>query len=297
MRIGQFLILTISCLALLSSCSVEANDRVIAPFSMKTVSYVPKLHDEAHLMDLYIPAKAVKPMPVILWIHGGAWLMGNKEDTPALFFMKSGYAVASINYRFSSAAIFPAQIEDAKAAVRWLRANADKYHLDPDRIAAFGNSAGGHLAALLGTTGDVKPLEGNLGNANQSSKVQAVVDWCGPSDFISIEEQGDANNQLRPGDPKGPVAKLFGGLPSKKPELAASASPMTFVSNDDPPFLIMHGDHDNVVPIKQSSDFYEVLKAAKVKVVYHVVKNGGHNFFSPENLQIVENWLKLNLRK
>ncbi|HEY9734488.1 MAG TPA: alpha/beta hydrolase [Drouetiella sp.] len=296
MRIAQFLLPAILCLVLLSSCSVEASDRAVPNFSVKTLSYVPKLHDEAHLMDLYIPSRAAKPMPVILWIHGGAWLMGDKEDTPALFFMKSGYAVASINYRYSSEAIFPAQIEDAKAAVRWIRANAEKYHFDTKRIVAFGNSAGGHLAALLGTTGDVKPLEGNLGNADQSSKVQAVVDWCGPTDFIGIEEQGDAKNQLRPRDPKGPVAKLFGGLPSKKRELAAAASPVTFVSNDDPPFLIMHGDHDNVVPIKQSSDFYEVLKAAHVKVLYHVVKNGGHNFFSAENLQIVENWLKNTLR-
>lgn len=296
MRIIQIFAVVLFCASLLSSCSVEANDKAIAPFSMKTVSYVPKLHDEAHLMDIYIPTKAAKPMPVILWIHGGAWIMGTKEDTPALFFMKSGYAVASINYRYSSAAIYPAQIEDAKAAVRWIRANAAKYHFDPNRIAAFGNSAGGHLAALLGTTGDIKPLEGNLGNPEQSSKVQAVVDWCGPTDFLTIEEQGDEANQLHPRDPKGPVAKLFGGLPSKKQELAAAASPVTFVTNDDPPFLIMHGDHDTVVPIKQSSDFYSVLKASRVHVVYQVVKNGGHNFFSAQNLQIVENWLKNNLR-
>lgn len=296
MRVAELLILVVSCLVLLSSCSVEANDRIVPNFSMKTVSYVPKRHDEAHLMDLYIPARAKKPMPVILWLHGGAWLMGTKEDTPALFFMKSGYAVASINYRYSTEAIFPAQIEDAKAAVRWLRANAEKYHFDTNRIVAFGNSAGGQLAALLGTTGDIKPLEGNLGNPDQSSKVQAVVDWCGPTDFIGIEEQGDAKNQMHLADPKGPVAKLFGGLPSKKRELAAAASPLTFVTKDDPPFLIMHGDHDTVVPIKQSSDFYEVLKATHVPVIYHVVKNGGHNFFSPENLQIVENWLKNTLR-
>ena len=263
---------------------------------MKTVSYVPKLHDEAHLMDIYIPAKATKPMPVILWIHGGAWLLGSKEDTPAIFFMKSGFAVASINYRFSNAAIFPAQIEDAKAAVRWLRANAAQYHFDPNRIAAFGNSAGGHLAALLGTTGDVKPLEGNLGNPTQSSKVQAVVDWCGPTDLLTFEDQVSADNPLKPKDPKGPIARLLGGLPSKKRELAAAASPVTFASNDDPPFLIMHGDHDRVVPIAQSSSFYDVLKASQVDVVvYHVVKNGEHNFFSAENLQIVENFLKKNL--
>lgn len=292
-----FLAVAISALTLLSSCSVEASEKTSATprYSMKTVSYVPKSHDEAHLMDIYIPAKATKPMPVILWIHGGAWMIGSKEDTPALFFMKSGFAVASMNYRFSNAAIYPAQLEDAKAAVRFLRANAAQYHFDPKRIAAFGNSAGGHLAALLGTTGGVKPLEGKLGNPNESSKVQAVVDWCGPTDLLTIEEQGGIDNPLRPADPKGALAKLLGGIPSKKQELAAAASPVTFASNDDPPFLIMHGDHDPVVPSEQSSTLYDVLKANGVDVVYHVVKNGKHNFFTPENLQIVENFLKKTL--
>ncbi len=222
-------------------------------------------------------------------------MLGSKEDTPAIFFMKSGFAVASINYRFSKAAIYPAQVEDAKAAVRWLRANAAQYHFDPKRIAAFGNSAGGHLAALLGTTGGVKPLEGDLGNPTESSKVQAVVDWCGPTDLTTLEEQGGPNNALRPADPKGPIARLLGGVPSKKRELAAAASPVTFASKDDPPFLIMHGDHDPVVPIEQSVNLYDVLKASGVDVVYHVVKNGEHNFFTPENLQIVENFLKTRL--
>ncbi len=294
MRIDH-LLLALSCVVLLSSCSVQAREDAHAGYTMKTVSYAPKLNDNAHAMDIYLPTNAKKPMPVILWIHGGAWLVGSKEDTPAVFFMKSGFAVASINYRFSNSAIYPAQLYDVKAAVRWLRANAAEYHFAPKKIAVFGNSAGGQLAAMLGTTGDITNLEGTLGNPKQSSKVEAVVDWCGPTDLLTIGEQAKADNELQLNDPKGPVAKLLGGLPSKKQELAALASPVTFITNDDPPFLIMHGDRDRVVPIEQSSTFYEVLKAARVPVEYHVVKNGQHNFFSAENLQIVETFLKKTL--
>jgi acetyl esterase/lipase len=294
MRINH-LLLALSSSVLLNSCSVQARPDAHAEYTMKTVSYVPKSHDNAHAMDIYLPKNAKKPMPVILWIHGGSWLLGSKEDTPAVFFMKSGFAVASVNYRFSDSAIYPAQLYDVKAAVRWLRANAAEYHLDPKKIAAFGNSAGGQLAALLGTTGDITSMEGTLGNAKQSSKVQAVVDWCGPTDLLTIGEQAGTDNELQLNDPKGPVAKLLGGLPSKKQELAALASPVTFVSNDDPPFLIMHGDHDRVVPIEQSSTFYDVLKATHTRAEYHVVKNGQHNFFSAENLQMVNTFLKKTL--
>ena len=134
-------------------------------------------------LDLYLPAKADHPLPVIVWIHGGGWLAGSKEGCPAVPFVGKGYAVASINYRFSQHALFPAQIEDCKAAIRWLRANAKKYDLDASHVGVWGASAGGHLVALLGTTGGVKELEGNGGNLDQSSRVQCVVDWFGPTDF------------------------------------------------------------------------------------------------------------------
>lgn len=209
------ILLAISC-ALLTSCTVQAREGAPPQYSVKTVSYVPSLRDNAHAMDIYVPANAKKPMPAILWIHGGAWRMGSKEDTPAPFFMKSGFLVASINYRFSNKAIFPAQLEDAKAAVRWLRDHAKEYNIDPNRIAAFGNSAGGHLSALLGTTGDITALDGKFGNLKQSSKVQAVVDWCGPSDFLTIAEQGGPRNRLQLNNPEGQVAQLLGGLPNKR---------------------------------------------------------------------------------
>ena len=166
--------------------------------------------------------------------------------------------MASINYRLSQHAIFPAQIEDCKAAIRWLRANAAKYHLDADRIGVWGASAGGHLVAMLGTTGSVKELEGKGGNLDQSSRVQCVVDWFGPSDLPTMGGSHD--------DPGSPESRLIGGPVQENKEKARKASPLTYVSKDSAPFLIMHGDQDNVVPPGQSELLAEALKKAGVEV-------------------------------
>src|SRR5205085_165270 len=144
---------------------------------------------ERNRLDLYLPEKAQGRLPVVVWIHGGAWRAGSKDHCPAVPLTAKGFAVASINYRFSQHAVFPAQIEDCKAAIRWLRANADKYHLDPDHIGAWGASAGGHLVALLGTSGNKKELEGKGGNLEQSSKVQCVIDWFGPTDLLGLPKK------------------------------------------------------------------------------------------------------------
>src|SRR3954465_965676 len=152
----------------------------------RDLEYVRGGHERQRL-DLYVPEKADGPLPVIVWVHGGAWLGGSKEGGgPALPFVRRGYAVASVNYRLSQHARFPAQIEDCKAAIRWLRANAKTYKLDPDRFGAWGASAGVHLVALLGTSGDVKDLGGDGGTTGQSSRVQAVVDWFGPTDVTKM---------------------------------------------------------------------------------------------------------------
>ena len=150
--------------------------------------------------------------------------------------------MASINYRLSQHAVFPAQIEDCKAAIRWLRANAAKYHLDPDHIGVWGASAGGHLVAMLGTTGGVKELEGKGGNLDQSSRVQCVVDWFGPTDLATMGGSHD--------NPASPDRQLIGGPVQENKEKARKASPLTYVSKDSAPFLIMHGDKDNMVPLQ-----------------------------------------------
>jgi acetyl esterase/lipase len=190
--------------------------------------------------------------------------------------VEKGYAAASINYRLSQQALFPAQIEDCKAAIRWLRANAKKYHLDPRHIGVWGASAGGHLVALLGATGGVKDLEGEEGNLDQSSRVQAVVDWFGPTDFATIGKGLS--------DPKSPVSRLIGGSPQENKEKAAKASPITYVGKDAAPTLIMHGDKDNLVPISQSEELAAALKKAGVEVTFQVVKGNGHggpDFLNP----------------
>jgi acetyl esterase/lipase len=239
------------------------------------------------------PEKADKPLPMIVWVHGGAWLAGSKEGAgPALAFVRKGYAVASINYRLSQHARFPAQIEDCKAAIRWLRANAKSYGLDPDHIGVWGASAGGHLVALLGTSGDVKDLEGKDGPADQSSRVQAVVDWFGPTDVTKMGGSHDG--------PDSPESKLLGGPVQENREKAERANPIAYVSNDDPPFLILHGDRDATVPFSQSELLEEALRKAGVDVTFRPVKGAGHGgreFSSEENRKLVEEFFDKHLKK
>jgi len=223
-------------------------------------------------LDLYLPAKADGPLPLVVWVHGGGWQGGSKEGGPALPLLADGYAVASINYRLSQHAPFPAQIHDCKAAVRWLRAHAAEYQLDPDRVGAWGGSAGGHLVALLGTSGGVKDLEGDLGNPDQSSRVQAVCDTCGPTDLNTTLNGAEARTTVAP-----MLEKLLGGPLEEKRDLARIASPLTHVTPDDPPMLILHGDHDPLVPLHQAVGLYDALRAAKVEVELQVTAGAGHD--------------------
>lgn len=224
---------------------------------------------DAQVLDLYIPTEGDGPFPLVIFIHGGGWLQGDKSTLTieaAANLMRAGYAVASVNYRLSGEAPYPAAVEDVKAAVRWLRANAATYNLDPDRFAAWGSSAGGHLAALLGTTGDV-PIFDNpaLGNADVSSRVQAVIDWFGPTDLTVIGDDF-ATSALCDEDDAARmvvvVALFLGQTPVRAPDVAAAASPISYVTEDDPPFLIQHGSADCLVPVQQSEHLYAALVAA-----------------------------------
>ncbi len=257
----------------------------------RDLEYVPGGHARNKL-DLYLPAKVEHPLPLIVWIHGGGWEGGGKEDCHAVPLVGKGYAVASINYRLSQHALFPAQIEDCKAAIRWLRANAKKYSLDPDHIGVWGSSAGGHLVALLGTTGGVKKFDGKGGNLDQSSRVQCVVDFCGPTEMLTMGKLAD-----KPGTV---VAKLIGGPVQDNKEKARAASPLTYVSKDSAPFLIMHGDQDNVVPLAQSEVLTQALKKAGVEVQLCVIKGNGHGgpgFVSPESWKLIEDFFAKHLGK
>jgi acetyl esterase/lipase len=244
-------------------------------------------------LDLYLPEKKDALLPLIIWVHGGAWRGGSKDNPgPALQFTGEGYAVAQVGYRLSGDAIFPAQIFDCKAAVRWLRANAKQYRLDSNRFAAWGGSAGGHLVALLGTTGGVKELEGDVNQLQTSSRVQAVIDWFGPTDFLQITNVSH-NSEFNAVD--APVTELLGGTVAEKTQLAAQASPITFVTKDAPPFLIIHGDQDQTVPIKQSQLFYNALKKAGVDATFIPVKGAGHGALGPAAIEPVREFLHRTL--
>ena len=247
-------------------------------------------------LDLYLPEKSPGPLPLIVWIHGGAWSAGSKNGTPALPQTARGYAVASIDYRLSQEAIFPAQIHDCKAAIRWLRAHAKEYNINPDRIGVWGSSAGGHLVALLGTSGDVKELEGTEGNLDQSSRAQAVCDWFGPTDFLQMAAHSLPDSKIEHDAANSPESRLVGGALQENKEKVARANPITYVSKDDPPFLIMHGDKDNLVPHHQSELLRDALKKAGVDVTFKTVEGAGHGFGGPQVMKMVEEFFDKHLK-
>lgn len=227
------------------------------------------------LMNLTLPPGAPqKRFPAIIHVHGGGWCMGdhNADLTQEFGLNGQGFATGSITYRLSQEAPYPAQIHDCKAAIRFLRANAAKYGIDPERIGVWGGSAGGHLVALLGTTAGISLLEGDSGNLEYSSRVQAVCDMFGPTDFSEVALKEYTSEVM------GMVTALFGGPVEEHRGLARMASPVEFVSKDDPPMLILHGDQDTLVPMSQSEAMYKALKRVGADVTLVKVKNTGHGF-------------------
>ncbi len=251
---------------------------------LRDLEYVPGGHERQKL-DLYLSpqSEGSDTLPLVVWVHGGAWMAGSKENCPIVNFLEYGFIVASINYRLSQHAIFPAQLEDCKAAIRFLRANANQYNIDPNRIGVMGASAGGHLVALLGTTGDVNDFDKGP-NLSVSSKVQAVCDYFGPTDFTKMS---DFESEMDHDAPDSPESKLLGGPVQDNHEACKKANPITYISKNDPPFLICHGDKDMTVPHNQSVLLNEALKKAGVDVKFHTVKGGGHGFHDPEVDQMV----------
>jgi acetyl esterase/lipase len=238
----------------------------------------------ANLLDLYLPdnvAQLDHPLPLIIWIHGGGWIEGNKDNCPVASAVPFGFIGASLNYRLSGEARYPAQIQDCKGAIRFLRAHSTEYHLDPNHIGVWGASAGGHLVALLGTSGGSTELEGTVGgNLDQSSKVQAVCDWFGPTDLTQFADQAKAADiaQFTPGPRL--IKALFGGTLDEKKDLVQLANPIAFLKGknpaDLPPFLIMHGDQDNMVPIAQSQLLDDALTQMKASVDFQIIPGAGH---------------------
>ncbi len=226
-------------------------------------------------LDLYLPKSGTGPFPASVYIHGGGWSAGNRTafQRQAAYMATKGYVGACVEYRLSGEATYPAALYDSKAAVRWLRANAAKYNIDPNRIAAAGGSAGGHLVALLGTTIDLPAYEGDEGVTGVSSRVAAVAAFNPAVDLVEFGKR-------LPADTEDSVAKFLGGSYQEKPQLWKDASPTYQVSARSVPFLFLHGDADTTVPYHQSCDMMEKLKAAGVRAELFTAPGAKHAFFN-----------------
>jgi acetyl esterase/lipase len=250
------------------------------------------------LLDIYRPAAAASsPLPVVMWVYGGAFRAGSKDDNQtagATWLTQHGYAVVAFNYRLSQVAKYPAQIDDCKAAVRWVREHAPQYGLDPARIAAWGASAGGNLAAMLGTTSG-----GNAAATTPQDRVQAVVDFFGPTDFLRMDEQAIPGGQKH-NPAESPESQLIGGPIQDNPEKAARANPAAYAAAGNPPFLILHGDRDPLVPVGQSEILFAALRRANVDVIFHKIVGAGHGgppFQSPVVRAMVLAFLDQHLKR
>jgi acetyl esterase/lipase len=297
---------TMMCMALSACTAAEEEPTTATEFT--DVVYAEKSSSEK--CDIYLPGDGTGTYPVIIAVHGGAFLSGDKAQELDYLdaALASGYAVVSINYRLSTEAIFPAAINDVKAAIRFLRANATKYHLNAEKFALWGGSAGGNLVSLAGTTGGTNDLyDPSLGNETVSDDVLAVVDWFGPIVFSSMDEQFAALNTSgimgATNSASSPESKYLGetiGSVEAEP-LVQQASPETYISADDPSFFIQHGTSDRNIPITQSINFAQkltdILGAAKVR--FETLDGAGHGtseFRTSENIASILAWLDTLLK-
>lgn len=272
------------------SCNNDEFTESTAGSKLSDIAYADL--SSAQRMDIYLP-EGTGPFPVVVLIHGGAFKMGDKgmEASNAAALVAKGIAAASINYRLSGEARYPAQIEDCKAAVRFLRANAAKYNLNPDKIGSWGASAGGNLSSLLGTTSGVSELEGaSLGNSSYSSKVIASVDWFGPINFLTMDAEASALGfTINTNSASSPESQLIGAAVQTVPEKVAKANASTYITTDDAAFFIQVGSMDHNIPYTQSLNFYNALKPVKgaENVTYELLEGAGHGgsqFSSSANL-------------
>lgn len=246
------------------------------------IRYVQGEHKRQRL-DLYLPQSSAARRPLIVYIHGGAFMFGTKEtELVPKHLLRKGYAIASLDYRLSGDAVFPAALQDCKSAVRWLRAHADVYKLDPDHFVAWGESAGGHQAAMLGTTGHTDEFEEGE-YLDVSSAVQGVVDYYAPTDFLQMDPHSLPGSQLH-NHPESPESRYLGCLITEHPERVQRANPISYISSSTPPFFIAHGTDDHIVPFHQSELLAAALERAGARVSFHRVEGAEHVFrgISPE---------------
>jgi len=242
-------------------------------------------------LDLHRPDQE-KP-PLVVYVHGGAWRAGSRDDVPVLGLLEHGFAIASVDYRLSPQARFPAQIHDIKAAIRFLRARAGELKVDASRIAIIGSSAGGHLAALTGVTNGHGDLEGRVGDhLDQSSRIDAIVSFYGASNLQSILGQ---STEFGLGVRVPALKLLLGDLPEQAPALAKLASPVAHLDAEDPPVLLIHGDADPQMPPAQSEEFRDACEKTGVTVQLVILpgaRHGGAEFYDAGRLQAVAEFLQ-----
>ena len=269
----------------------------------RDIPYVPD-GDDSQKLDLYLPkTPAGRPLPLIVHIHGGGWRGGSKFPCPFLGMVAQGYVVASVEYRFSQKALFPAQIQDCKAAIRWLRANSGRYGIDPEHVGVIGASAGGHLSALVGTTGGTMAFAPLGGNEEQSDRVQAVCDIFGPTDFGTVMQQAaddqNVRNILKFNSSSDPYSMLIGASLEGNKAKTDAVSPVRYVSKDSPPILILHGTHDALVPFAQSEQLAAALKEEGVAVWLQALPGSGHGgpvFGKPSILGLMKTFFDRHLK-
>jgi acetyl esterase/lipase len=247
-------------------------------------------------LDFY-PSRKAGLSPLIVWVHGGAWRAGSKNAVPIEGLTEQGFSIASLDYRLSGSARFPAQTQDIKAGIRFMRANAERFRIDPRRIVIAGASAGGHLAALVGISDGVKTLDDpSMGNADVPSTVSAIVSLYGASNLQTILSQSTPHG-LGVREPA--LKLLLGGLPDAVPELARSASPIAHVDPSDPPLLLIHGDQDPQMPINQSHELEGAYEQTGLDVTFHVLHgaaHGGKSFYEDQNLRLISDWIWKRIR-
>ncbi len=284
----KFMTLLIAFLVCHSLCAAEPQHRDLE---------YGRVGERSLRLDLYQPPTVPDSgAPTVVWVHGGAWRAGSKADVPVSRWLSDGFAIASVDYRLSPEAPFPAQVHDIKAAIRFLRAQAGQYGLDPKRFVVAGSSAGGHLAALVGVSGHVNELEGEIGDFDSTdSSVQAIVSFYGASNLASILSQSTPHG-LSVRVPA--LQLLLGGQPNEKPDLATLASPVAHVDRADPPLWLIHGDADPQMPIEQSYELSEKYKTQSLPVSFEVIaggKHGGKEFYEPQRLDRIAGQLKESL--
>jgi acetyl esterase/lipase len=247
------------------------------------------------MLYVSVPPGALPP-PLVVFIHGGGWQLGHPLVTNPVYrridpigkLLRAGFAVARVSYRFSGEGRFPMQLHDCKAAIRFLRNRAALFGIDPERFAAMGDSAGGHLAALVGLTGGRGDLEGEVGEAAGSSAVQAVMDWFGPAELLTMREQALPDGMRGMDLADSPESRLVGGPLRERREAAIAASPITYVSKSAPPFHIQHGSRDRLVPLGQSEALHRALLAAGAASTLVVIEGADHCFWGVDDDGIVE---------